>query len=314
MVMERKFEPNVLEVKAFALMLFLAIARMIIYYLRSTLPLYFIPSSVGYGLFSVMITAYWFLLNPVLMFLAFYRVCGQNFPEKAGSSIVSFVAGSLAGQVIGGLIMSGVLSTTTEFGFISGLGILFSELEFGVGSDVLLALAAVASAWLVRKWDEMLLQAQPEWRFQRPFEISLASVLYVTFGILTLLVVPILGLFSLGLGRNPIDLWLTGGVVILLVISGLSQITIGYGVYKGKRWGWMVAFMISSIGLALNVILLTIFVLLPLPLEILGVAQIVATVISIVLDLIVIGLLLPFGSRQYCRMVNPRAVTQQSTV
>ena len=303
--MGHKVEANILEGKVFLLIFFFSFAGVVMYYFR-VFYLIYVYDQVGYSIFSMILSAYSFLLIPVLMFIAFYYICGRGFPERPASVIISLVAGSLVGTWIGGLVTSGILAEIRDFDFVFGLAYLSSQLEFGVVRDVLFALAAVASAWLVRKWDEMLSQVKSELKLERPFTIILASIIYIAFGILTLCVAPILALLPLISGRTLIEVSLAASFVLLVVINGLSQIVIGYGLYQGRRGGWILAFIVSLIGVAVNVNSLTCFIIKPLPSEILDLALITVTVISFALNLILLGLLLPLISRRYCRIINPQ--------
>lgn len=139
----------------------------------------------------------------------------------------------------------------------------------------------------------------------------MASIIYIAFGILTLCVAPILALLMLILGGTSVELLLVASFIFLAVISGLSQIITGYRLYKGRRAGWILAFIVSLIGVAINVNSLTCFILEPLPREIISLTLIIVTGISFALNLILLGLLLPSSSRRYCRIINPQMPAEE---
>jgi Na+/melibiose symporter-like transporter len=101
--MEYGFESNIIERKAFLLMLAFGFASTGIlvfqvgfqfYYFRS------IASSAEFFVaFGVLINAYSFLVNPVLLFVAFYKVCGRNFSGKTASTLTYL--GSSVGGIVG---------------------------------------------------------------------------------------------------------------------------------------------------------------------------------------------------------------------
>lgn len=308
--MGHKVEANILERKVFLLMFIFSFANVVMHYFR-VFYLTYVHDHVRFSVFSMILSAYSFLLVPVLMFIAFYYICDRGFPERPASVVISLVAGSLVGTWIGGLVTSSILAEIRDFDFVSSLAYLPSQLESGIVRDVLFGLAAVASAWLVRKWDGMLSQAKSEWKFERPIAIILASIIYLTFGILTLCVAPILALLPLILGGTSIELSLVASFIVLVVINGLSQTIIGYSLYKGRRGGWILAFIVSLIGVAINVNSLTCFILEPLPSEIISLALIIVTGISFALNLILLGLLLPLSSRRYCGLINPQVPAEE---
>jgi len=125
-------------------------------------------------------------------------------------------------------------------------------------------------------------------------------------------VAPILALLPLILGGTSIELLLVASFIVLVVINGLSQIIIGYSLYKGRRAGWILAFIVSLIGVAINVNSLTCLILESLPSEIISLALIIVTGISFALNLILLGLLLPLSSRRYCRIINPQTSAEES--
>jgi hypothetical protein len=305
--MEAKFERNPFESKALLLMILFGFAGMALLQFENAPSVYtpFTGSSTDYHNFSLVLYGYSYLLNPVLLFIAFYRVCGRNLPEKAASTIISLVFGTVVGMGIGWLSIGVLIAWVTGYSFISTVGLTLDQLQFDMVTSVLVALAAVAWSMVVRRWDEMLLRPCHEWKFDRPSEISVASTTYALSGILTLSVLPIL--FLLPFNTNQTYLAIFSGTVGLATISGISQLIIGRGLHNGHRWSWAAAFVASLIGLALNIEVLIIFALGPTSLELIVLAEIASASVSLFLNLLVIGLLLRLNSRLYCRMVDIRA-------
>lgn len=305
--MEAKFERNPFESKALLLMILFGFAGMALLQFENAPSVYspYTGSSTDYQKFSLAMYGYSYLLNPVLLFIAFYRVCDRNLPEKAASTIISLVFGTIIGMGIGWLSIGVLIALVTGYSFISTAGLTLNQLQFGMATNVLVALAAVAWAMVVRRWDEMLLGPGHEWKFDRPSEISVASTTYALSGILTLSVLPIL--FLLPFNMNQTYLAIFSGTVGLATISGISQLIIGRGLHNGHRWSWAAAFVASLIGLALNVEVLIIFALGPTSLELIVLAEVASASVSLFLNLLVIGLLLRLNSRLYCRMVDIRA-------
>jgi len=305
--MEAKFERNPFESKALLLMILFGFAGMALLQFENAPSVYtsYTGSSTDYNNFLYVMYGYSYLLNPVLLFIAFYRVCDRNLPEKAASTIISLVFGTLVGMGIGWLSMGVLIAWVTGYSFTSTVGLTLNQLQSGMAINVLVALAAVAWAMVVRRWDEMLLGPGHEWTFDRPSEISVASTTYALSGILTLSVLPIL--FLLPFNTNQTYLAIFSGTFGLATISGISQLIIGRGLHNGHRWSWAAAFIASLIGLVLNVEVLIILALGPTSLELTVLAEVASASVSLFLNLLVIGLLLRLNSRLYCRMVDIRA-------
>jgi hypothetical protein len=307
MVMEGGFERGIFEAKALLLMLLFGFAGMALLQFEYAVALYgsfFGQGSFGLENFFLLIQAYSYLLNPVLLFIAFYRICGKNVPTKAASTIISLVVGTVVGALIGWLVVGGLFAMTTEYSLLSSFTLTVSRLQLGMLSDVLVAVAAVAWAMVVKRWDEMLVGPSQEWKHGRPFEIPVASAIYAVSGILTLCVLPIL--FILPFNTNPTYLALLAGVVFLVIIGGVGQLVIARGIYIGRRWGWLIAFVGSMAGLTLNALVLSSFALYQVKWDLLASAEAASASVSLLLSLVMLGLLLTLNSRLYCRMVDAR--------
>jgi hypothetical protein len=301
-VMEQRFEPRVLEVRAFVLMFLFGFASISILYLQRILFVLLLSSSRQLQLLVYMMQVYMYLLSPVLLFVAFYELCGRNIPERIASTLISVILGGLVGIVVGGFFMSGVAVLTFNWSYGQALTIILSELEYVLISDVLFALAAVALTFVVKRWDETLTLPGQEWKFEKPVEISLASGIYVACGVLTLCVLPILFLFPFS---SELDyLVLEVGTFVLVVIAGGSQLIIGRAIYRGRRWAWAVALIGSIVSLAINVEVLTIFAFSQVNWETVPIAEVASAVISTLLDVTVLGLIFTRKSRVYCKMVD----------
>jgi hypothetical protein len=303
-VMEKRFEPKILENRAFVLMFLFGFAGIVIYYLEEILmvtlrfPTYHLQVLIIY-----LTQGYAYLLSPVILFISFYKLCGRNIPERMASTLISLVLGVLAGILSGGFVMSGVATLTLNISYAQALTRIPLQITYTLISPVLFALAAVALTFVVKRWDEMLTAPGVEWKFEkRPLEVSLASGIYIGCGILTLCVLPILFLspFSFELDYLVLEL----GIIVLVVIAGIGQLIIGRGIYKGRRWAWMVALIGSLLSLALNIEVLAIFALAQVKWDLIERVEVVTSLISLFLGAAVLGLIFTHNSRVYCRMVD----------
>lgn len=300
--MEANFERNLFESKALLLMILFGFAGMVLLQFENAPSVY---ASYAGSPFSLVMYGYSYLVNPVLLFIAFYRIYDRNLPEKAASTIISVVLGTIAGVGIGWLSIGVLIAWVTGNSFISTVLLTLNQLQFGMATNVLVALSAVAWAMIVRRWDEMLLGPGHEWKVDRASGISVAGAAYTLSGILTLSVMPIL--FLLPFNTNQIYLAIFSGTIGLATISGVCQLIIRRGLHNGHRWSWAAAFVASLIYVAINVEALIILALVSTSLEPIVLAEAASASVSLFLNLLVIGLLLRLNSRLYCRMVDARA-------
>jgi len=79
---------------------------------------------------------------------------------------------------------------------------------------------------------------------EKPFLVVLVTVVFLAMGVLGVLL-------SLTILAAPVDEEVRLASTASLVIS-LGYIVVGYGLYKGYRWGWVLAFAITVLNAASN--------------------------------------------------------------
>jgi len=120
-------------------------------------------------------------------------------------------------------------------------------------------------------------------------------------GILTLCVPPVLFLFfSLGLQYLVFEV----SAIVLVLIAGAAQLIIGRGIYKGRRWGWVITLIGSLVSLAINVEVLAVFAFVQVAQGTIATAEAALSLMSLLLDVILLCLIFAKNSRVYCRMVD----------
>jgi len=85
----------------------------------------------------------------------------------------------------------------------------------------------------------------------RPTGVSILAALYVLGGMISLLgLVPRLGLSSLHLRLGTLG-------TVLVIVEGIANFIVAYGLWTGMKWAWIAAIVFAVIGL-LNIVLGTI--------------------------------------------------------
>ena len=306
-VMNQVFEQNFLERKTSLLMLTFGFASTAMNVFRISFQVYLsrtlaFNSSSAFGL---LMNEYSFLLSPVLLFIAFYKICGRTSSERFAGALISLILGVVLGAVLGLVLAGGILALTNLFGIVYSLTLFSQGLQSFVTASVLEAFSALAFAAAVRKWDEKLLTRYQELKVRRPLEISIAAGIFALSGILALCVMPFLIVYPYESGSAHLDLIIA--TVALVAIGGFIELFVGYGIFKGSKWGWLVGFGASLVGLAFNAATLGILTFGGFNWNLTSVAEAVSAFLAICLELAVMGLLLSMKSRLYCRMVDPTA-------
>ncbi|MBS7616856.1 hypothetical protein KEJ45_06635 [Candidatus Bathyarchaeota archaeon] len=288
-------------------MLIFSFEKTLMYYLMTFLP-FWINSVLAVSVFRIILSAYSFLVNFVLFFVAFYYACDRGIviQEKPAGTLISILVGGFVGTWIGGLTAPLLLPAlgVKDFSFTYGLSMLPSVMQQSLPSDTILAIAAMLSSWFVLKWDEKLMESGFKARAEAPPDIILVSVLYAVFGILSLCILPLL-IFVPYIGTELWSLWLIATLFPLVAVNAVSQIAVAVGLYKGKRWGWLTAFAASMISICFNAVSLTIYGFQPSSESFSTLVFLTVMIIALVLNIITIIFLLTSSSRHHCRIVNP---------
>jgi hypothetical protein len=202
---------------------------------------------LGYTTIEVGLAAsFWniiiFLLHSVLLFVILYLICRRSFMENVASIIVSIIAGTAAGYWVGGLL--GFTVSHSSFPTLPSLFIF---------SNVVCQFAACSAAYVNSKW--RFLTSRKNIACERPFGVAIIAALYVVLGIsLTILTCTVMGLFYI----FPFEALLTKafifvGLVFLLVVASAIYFVVAYGFYRGNKWGWLVIFASTIIGMFLSI-------------------------------------------------------------
>jgi hypothetical protein len=248
------------------------------------------------GLAMSIIGLLFYLINPVFFYITLFFTCQRELLTRIASTILSLIIGSLIGHWVGGVVGAYYVCFNVNGESFAGVMLnLAYQTPSSMISTTLAGFAVVALAYISTKWSEALegLQVPSE----KPSGIVVASILYVICGFLTFCVTP------LPMMIDPLrtiffkNLFISGGLVSLILIGGISQSIIGYGLYVGKRWGWALAFVSALSGVVISVNHFAFH-------ENLGLLQTVFYVVTLALNVVVLIILLKFNVRLYCRFVN----------
>jgi len=295
---------GILNNRVFLLILIFSFAGTLMnHYVIIFLPILMKPAYIM-GAFIMILYAYLFLLNFALFFAAFYHWCGKIIQEEPASTIISLILGGFAGTWAGGLAATLLLIELTPetFTFIDGLSRLPSAMQQNLISNVVLAVAAMLSSWFALKWDEKLAETGFQAGAQPPIDIALVSALYLVYGILSLCILPLVGIV-LSITDMEWSLPLFAALTPLILVNTGAQIAIAMGLYRGKRWGWILAFTAALVGICIQINLAIVYFK---HLELFA-----SAIIALALDVMTVMLLLTRNSRQHCRIVNPTKTSQQ---
>ena len=87
----------------------------------------------------------------------------------------------------------------------------------------------------------------------RPITITVTSIAFIVFGVVTVAFAVILGVaLSLSAGASEVVglVWaIVGGLVFLMIVLGVLDIVAGYGLWHMKRWAAIMGMLLGIFGL-----------------------------------------------------------------
>lgn len=206
-------------------------------------------SSVEVGFVGILLNSLQYLLSPILFFVVLYVMCGGPLLNRIASVLTSLVFGSLVGYAIGSFI--GSILAGIQVGQPRALYFPLQYLPQHVVAQTLMGFAVLAFSDVNMRWRSAL--AVDELPRKRPEGVTLLAAFYVVFALLNLVAVPVRALYPSILGSFPLVglIVLALSIVFVLVVAG--QLIVAYGLYHGKKWGWIIALISSTSSLMIDI-------------------------------------------------------------
>lgn len=268
--------------------------------------LYLFLSRMGYttaemSLSFMMLGFLFYIFNPILFFIVLYLMCGGKVLPRIASILISLIFGSLLGFWLGCLCSAPVLEsqfTETASGTLLNIAVGLPFIPFG---KMIFGFAVLMFSEMNSNWKAVLPMEKLQSR--RPFGVLVLSALYVIVGLLNTFALPISVLYPFLL-EFSLEKWLLLVVFVSTFVLGIvGQLLVAYGLYHGKKWGWVPALISSASGLLVQITLLLIALVFG------GFKEapwiIPGSLIGLVISLIVLFYLLSLETRKYFGFVNP---------
>jgi len=304
-------ESAVIESRVFAVTFVFNVAAGFFLALQYYLPLYLFQnerfSVEAFGIFRLFLNAFYYVVNPVLFLIVLYFVCSGNLFERIASTLISLITGSLLGYWIGGLVgfpifasLYGAELTNLPLVALSAVQYL-PYVPFGV---MLSGFAILAFFDYNQRWHAAL--GVGGMSVERPLGVTVLAVLYFIVGIFDALFLPVLLVYPFLVSLFTSEFLVFMTLMVFFVVSVIGQILVGVGLLRGRKWGWIPAFIS---GISSLVVTLTSFVVALISPSLfsglLGLLIIVSLFIGFVFSLVIVLYLLSFNVRRYFGMINP---------
>ena len=253
-----------------------------------------------YGMSEVAAIAFYlneiWYIQVVILFAIFFYICGQSIINRIGSTIVSTIIGDAVGFWIGYFTFAGLIIGTGLIEEWNPLISVNSALAQGVISLLFIEFAAIACAYVVEEWDRRLEQIGfLSNNIKKPATVYIATIIYAVLGVLLLVFSFIFVIYG-----RPFNEFIRLAPFILfdLLLRAGASIIVSYGLYVGKRWGWLIAFITSVLGTIATINLLMFYLV-----NALGTSALIASM-ALLLNLTLIVCLLSVSCRRYFRFLN----------
>jgi hypothetical protein len=85
----------------------------------------------------------------------------------------------------------------------------------------------------------------------RPITITVASIAFIIFGLVTIVFAVLFGiaLFSLATNLSDVGAFVVGGLIFLIAVLGILDTVAGYGLWHVKRWAAIMGMLLGVVGL-----------------------------------------------------------------
>ncbi len=120
---------------------------------------------------------------------------------------------------------------------------------------------------------------------KRPLGLTIIAILTIIFGLLALFG----GFISLGVSTISSELEGLAFLGIIIIIMAIIMLPAGYGLLKGKKWGWTLAIISNIITIPLNLIGVAI-----------GTSDAGNVIVGIVISALIIVYLMKPSSKAFC--------------
>ncbi|MCD6529820.1 hypothetical protein J7L06_05995 [Candidatus Bathyarchaeota archaeon] len=256
----------------------------------------------GYTTFEVgislsIIQNLFYVVHPCLLFVTLYYVASEKLLKRISSTLVSLIVGSFVGYWLGALTASMSLTNLSFLkvelkSVLSTISVtLFNKslLQFIVG------IAATTLPQITRMWDNLITEG---FQKEKPKGVLALSLLYVCSGLLTLLVFPLTIILPVTVHLFFQRPFFGVSFTLLILMGAFSQILVGMGLYRGRRWGWFLSFIFSIVSLLTYITnLASLRYLYPL--------TIIVYTIAFLLNLTILIYLFQQSIRRYFRIIDP---------
>ncbi|MGQ9565247.1 MAG: hypothetical protein ACUVT5_01705 [Candidatus Bathyarchaeales archaeon] len=255
-----------------------------------------------YGVFSIFLSGFYYVVNPILFIIVLYYVCGGKVLDRIASVLVALILGGMLGYWVGGvsgLAFHSIRLAENVPGFMIELAVHLPYVSVG---QMLLGFAVLAFFDFNKRWSAALSASRAS--IERPFGVVVLSALYVVFGLINALLTPLLSVYALLSDLFQRNAMLFAGLIVFVVFNGACQFLIGWGLYSGKKWGWIPAFIsaVSGFLASLTVLLMVIIFSSSVNVSALVIASLL---IGFITSQVIMVYLLSFNVRRYFGIVNP---------
>lgn len=283
--------------------------------LRYFLPFYLMDkmgfSGEAYSIFIIFFNGFYYVVNPILFLIVLYFVCGGRLFERIASTLISLILGCLLGQWLGGLVGVPLFASQFTTDWPNTLVSTVSQLPYVVLGEVLFGFAVLAFFDYNKRWSAALSADRSS--VERPLGVVVLSVLYVIGGIVDACLLPLLFSYSLLLSLFSSEFLLFVGLLTFILFSGACQLIIAWGLYSGRKWGWLPAFVSSIVGLLSTLTGLLIIAVSGVPVfDMFVELTVFGLFMGFIISLVIMFYLLDFGVRRFFGMINPSSPSQAS--
>lgn len=310
--MSRGFDEGIFELRVFVVMFAFNFVNGLFSVFAPFIPMYLHRidySAMEISVFHVFLGGLRYVISPVLFFVVLYLICGGNIFNRIASVLISLILGSLFGFWIGGLSGLPLLADLIDDNLADVMLTSVTKLPYVTLGQMLFGFAVLAFFDINKQWINAL--PKEKLRSRRPLGVVLLSVLYLVFGLFNICALPVLLIHPLLLELYIKKFALFTMLALFFGLNSMGQVLIAIGLYRGRKWGWIPAFISAATSVLITLTFLLRFVMEAFMHET-GLV-IFGLFLALILGLTIVFFLLNVNVRKYFGLVNPTCLKNKET-
>jgi hypothetical protein len=265
----------------------------------------FLIRSMGvaaFGYVNLFLSSLYYVFNPVLYFIVLYLYCGGSLLNRMARVLISIVFGSMLGFYVGYLAGGAVWVASSDQPVHSVYSNLALSLPQYVIGQLLVSFGILAFSDLIPRWEESLKISEKE--RVRPGGLVILVAIYVISALLNILAIPLVEVYIIFTISTALQTLVATVLLATLGISIIGQLVLAIGLYRGRKWAWILAIISSATSVLIDACGIGIFLVSGLWASTGGLLTFTGLFVGFLISLAILSYLMSTSVRRFFKFVN----------